>query len=143
MKTSAIIVLMGVVLLAIPGTAWMGIAVMGIGAIAYMLESREPIGALRGSPKYLPAWPSYPQQAGVNVSTKSPFSGQKDAVSQAQNPLGQAPEGPGIDNGMFSLPVPMDNEVAQFVNLRYKAPTEAKAFTEEKEKRGNPWLPGF
>jgi hypothetical protein len=143
------LVVLGAFLLFIPSATWIGIAFLAIGVIAYSMSQKPPHPIAQRPPKYLSAWPSgfqipksRPQSAGISVSRRD-LTPQQGPVGTAQDPLGQASNAPGIENGTFSLPLPVDKEIADLVNVSYKTPTKARGFTEEKEKTGNPWLPGF
>jgi len=145
MNISLLVVMAGALFLFIPSTMWLGIAFLAIGAVTYTMVEKRPVAMAPGQPKYLPAWPQpVPQQrVGVNWSLRRPMGGQKNPVARAQDPLGQPDNGPKVENGMFSLPLPMSNDVAQFVDLKYRTPTKAKGFTEEMEKPPHPLIPGF
>jgi hypothetical protein len=128
MNLSIFLILFGVLLLFVPQTAWMGIAVLAIGAITYGVFQRQPAPA-QAYPGYMQAFaPKRMQRTGINVLRKQPTDQQQ--------------QGPGIKEGMFSLPLPIDDDVGRFVDVSYKTPTGAQGFTEEKEKK-HPFLPGF
>jgi hypothetical protein len=135
MNASIFVVLFGAVLLFMPGGAWAGLAFMGIGLVAYYF-------AQSGPSYYGQAYPlagiapqrlrSSFQPSGVAVTSKSALQSMDDAPRQ-----------PFIDNGMFNLPVPIDEDVGRFVNVNYRTKTKAKGYAESMDKGGNPWLPGF
>ena len=145
MNLSIIVVIAGVFFLLMPQTMWIGLAFLALGTITYLVFQKKPVGMPVGRPRYLSAWPQIApqQQAGVGWSIKRPLGGERNPVALARNPLEQPESGPKLENGVFSLPLPMNNEVAQFVNLKYKVPTKAKGFTEEAEKPSHPLIPGF
>lgn len=126
MNLSAVLIIFGAMLLLIPQTMWMGIALLAIGAVTYSVTRRSPTSLPQ-------AWYSpYPQRlerAGISMTRR--------------HPLEKGQQGPQIKDDMFNLPLPIDEEVARFMNVSYKTPTQAKGFTQEKEKAGHPWLPGM
>lgn len=134
MNASIFVVLFGAVLLFMPGGAWAGIAFMGIGIVAYYFA--------RSGPQY---YSGYPMPGIAPPRMRSSFQSSGVAVTSrnAVQSMDEAPQQPFIDNGMFNLPVPIDNDVGRFVNVNYRTKTRAKGYTESIDKGGNPWLPGF
>jgi hypothetical protein len=126
MNLSIFVMTAGAVLLFAPQTSWLGIAFLAIGLVTYMVGQREPLAIAQTPPKYMQA---LPQRAGVSWSIK--------------DPMAQQQEGPRIEEGVFSLPLPIDPNIGRFVDVKYRVPTKAKGFTQEMEKPGHPLIPGF
>jgi len=148
MNVSILPIAFGAILLFTPKLAWAGIALLAIGAVTYAISRREPnitaSQAFAQSP-YMQDYPMWPQRRrgapGVAWNLKDQY---REGVDQIKSGVtGETTKGPHIKDGMFNLPVPMENEVGDLVDLNYKVPTKAKGFTQGKDKGGNPWLPGF
>lgn len=125
MNSPAIILVLGIFLLLVPNTSWLGLGLLAIGAVAFMLDRREPLEIATGPPSILKRM----QRPGVSWSIRQPLANQDNQ--------------PKLEKGMFSLPLPMGPEISRFVDVKYNAPTKARGFTEEQEKPGHPWFPGL
>lgn len=135
MNVSAVLIAFGAILLFVPQTSWVGIATISIGVVTYVLYRNEPMPIAQGPLKYTQYLP--PPRSGIEITHKD------QAYEYAKQMAGGGSEGPRIERGVFKLPVPMPDEVAQLADVTYNIPTKAKNFTQEKDKGGNPWLPGF
>jgi hypothetical protein len=142
MNLSIIIIAFGGAILFLPNAMWIGISFMGIGLVVYYMSKTEPPESMRAQMPYFQYMPQQRRAApGVAWDVKDQY---KEGMDQMRSELtGESQKGPHIKDGMFNLPVPMENEVGQFVDLNYRVPTKARGFTQERDKGGNPWLPGF
>jgi len=136
MNVSALLIIFGAILLFVPQTSWLGIATLCIGGVTYALYRKEPMYIAQGPPKYM-RYMQAPSRPGVEVTRKNQLSEYNKQVRDEPS------AGPRIEKGMFKLPLPVDDEIAQLADITYNVPTKAKGFTQEKDKGGNPWLPGF
>lgn len=127
MNLPIFLVLAGAVLLFIPQTSWLGIALLAIGVVTNLVGEKAVRAS--GPINYPIPIRSQPQAAGIAIRNKSP--------------LDQEQQGPSIKGGMFNLPLPVDGEISKFMDVSYKTPTKAKDFSMKKAKQGNPWVPGF
>ena len=144
MEISIYVIALGAVMLMVPQGLWIGIAFLGIGIVIYGLNQKDPSQMPIAPPKSMAAfYPNRQQSAGVAWDIRDIAPGKGNPVARAQNPMGAPEEGPYVKEGMFNLPLPMSEEVSQFVNLKYKTPTKAKGYMEEMQKKGNPWVPDF
>jgi hypothetical protein len=128
MNLSIFVVIIGAMLLFVPQGTWIGIGLMGIGLVLSQMERKEPMAFAQAPPKFMQVMQQQEskQSAGVGWSTTNPFNKKKQT--------------PGIENGMFNLPLPVGGELAQFMDLNYKTPTGAKGMVQQRDKK-NPFLP--
>jgi len=146
-STYILVMVIGVVLLFVPQAAWVGLAFLAIGTVAYTVSQKRPPRSVQSPPMFMRYYPEYQQPSqrapeGVSWSLREQTP-KRDELSTAQNPIGQAPpQGPQIKDGMFSLPLPFEDDVARFVNFKYQTPTSAKGFSMRRKKK-NPLIPDF
>jgi len=132
MNLSIFVIIAGALILFIPGGMWVGFGLLAIGMLLEQMSRKEPMAFARAPPKFMQVMEQSPQKkatTGVNWNTTTPFNQQKNQ--------------PGIQNGMFNLPLPIDEQISQFVDMSYKTPTSANTLIQEKKKGGNPFLPEF
>jgi hypothetical protein len=127
-----------------PQMAWVGVGLMAIGAVLYGMSQREPMQFARGPPRYMRIEQQMRQRMGRPGVEMSRRDVATDMSETANSPYGESPQNvPRIEGGMFKLPLPIDEDVTKFTDVTYNIPTKAKGFRQEKDKGGNPWLPGF
>jgi len=142
MNVAIYAIITGAFLLFVPRVAWVGVAVMAIGGVLYAMSWKEPAPAYNQYfPDYMPASRIRRAAPGVELTRRDVAS---DFEKAKRNPYGAGPQNaPRIEDGMFKLPLPMPDEIAGLADVTYNVPTKAKGFTQQKDKGGNPWLPGF
>lgn len=156
MNLSIVLVAFGAIMLFVPQTMWLGLGFLAIGGVLSFVLQKEPLSIAKKQPQYLnylaqyPGYPGYAGQiperrahSGVEVNTLNAGSEFMDEVYNESQLDPKRQHGPRIEGGMLKMPVPIAEEVAQFTDITYNVPTKSKRFTQEKDKGGNPLLPGF
>jgi len=147
MNLAIYVVVLGGVLLFVPQMLWIGAAMVAIGAILVSMGEKNStrlaypsrFGSATGIQQEF--MPQARARNGVSANVKNLMADDgRDPVSRAQDPFGEAPKTPFVENGNFNLPVPIAGEVNRFLDTTYSMPTKANGVSLERDKR-NPFLP--
>lgn len=151
MNTSILTIVIGAFLLFIPDSMWLGLSIMMIGlVIHYLYEDKGKVvqrqrrAYVNAMNSYLPEMqmmqnaPRRPRSDGFAWDIKDPSEEMQDK-GRVNKSLAQ--KSPYVDKGMFNLPLPMDPEIAELVDLKYQKYTGARGSRYEKVNEG--LIPGF
>ncbi len=142
MNLAAVVAMMGALLLFVPQAMWVGIALLGIGAAAYLLNQRSPpqsmpMKYLQSRPSGYARAPQRPQGSGFSWGIKD----QKQEEIEKQHVRNvMKRKAPHARDGFFNIPLPVSPEISDLLDLKYQTPTGNRPIRLEKDTP-NPLIP--
>lgn len=108
MNVSIILLVIGVFLLFIKQTAWAGIGLIGMGIVTYFFIKKQPDYSYHFDSELRQKFQRISQQPGFGWNMR-----------EFADPTQRTPDMPNVDDGTFSLPMPM-GELSNMMDFRHK-----------------------